>query len=364
MRARKLLPLPSHDSAYIDANGRPTPQFWTFLKSLRSCLEPDENETAEWQRLAASLDPITYTYALGSSISLTPAVGSPISILNAFVMGGNATNSTGKTAAWFHRNPDFRNAYVIGGGTTIESYTVSPFGATDFLYYSDPAVVTSRDSPDFDQRYIDDPERLYNERLIRLYDLEILEVKLEVDAGQPNATQPTEDFDWGGDPALYGILRHSSCSNGSWLALKGTAADDVSFAALNLWEEINDIHSQRFSSNCVVPFVRKQNGATGFNGIKMSSGSQDGKDLIFTASIAGTTLTVSAVSEGIITVGTVIAGTGVTADTLITAFGTGAGRAGTYTVFPSQTVASTTMRPAVSADCWGSVGWSILPSDW
>lgn len=62
-----------------------------------------------------------------------------------------------------------------------------------------------------------------------------------------------------------------------------------------------------------------------------------------TGSITTTTLTVTAVSSGTLFVGQIITGTGVTVGTLITAFGTGTGGTGTYTVSISQTVASTTI---------------------
>lgn len=64
---------------------------------------------------------------------------------------------------------------------------------------------------------------------------------------------------------------------------------------------------------------------------------------VFTGSIATTTLTVSAVTQGIIRVGDVLSGTGVTALTTITALGTGSGGTGTYTVSISQTAGSTTI---------------------
>jgi hypothetical protein len=63
----------------------------------------------------------------------------------------------------------------------------------------------------------------------------------------------------------------------------------------------------------------------------------------FTASISGTTMTVTAVASGALSVGQVFTGTGVTAGTSITAFVSGTGSTGTYTVSASQTVASTTM---------------------
>jgi len=70
----------------------------------------------------------------------------------------------------------------------------------------------------------------------------------------------------------------------------------------------------------------------------------------FTGAIAGTTLTVSAMAPGgSLAVGSVITGTGVTANTVITALGTGTGGAGTYTVNNSQTVASEAMiAPAIA----------------
>lgn len=59
-----------------------------------------------------------------------------------------------------------------------------------------------------------------------------------------------------------------------------------------------------------------------------------------TGSISGTTLTVSAIASGDIDIGQTVTGSGVTANTQITAFGTGSGGTGTYTVNQSQTVGS------------------------
>lgn len=62
-----------------------------------------------------------------------------------------------------------------------------------------------------------------------------------------------------------------------------------------------------------------------------------------TGDISGTTLTVTAVLTGTLFVGSIITGTGIASGTVITAFGTGTGGLGTYTVNNSQTVASTTI---------------------
>jgi hypothetical protein len=90
-------------------------------------------------------------------------------------------------------------------------------------------------------------------------------------------------------------------------------------------------------------------------------------------SITATTLSLSSVATGAAYVGATITGTGVTAGTRITAFLTGTGGAGTYTVSASQTVASTTITDQAisgmmrynstlstfegySAGNWGSIG--------
>ena len=72
-----------------------------------------------------------------------------------------------------------------------------------------------------------------------------------------------------------------------------------------------------------------------------------------TGSISTTTLTVTAVISGILRIGQTIEGTGVTDGTIITAFGTGTGGTGTYTVSASQTVSSTTIF---------ALNWTILPA--
>lgn len=64
---------------------------------------------------------------------------------------------------------------------------------------------------------------------------------------------------------------------------------------------------------------------------------------VVTGSIAATTLTVTAVTSGTLWVGGTLTGTGVSAGTTITAFGTGTGGTGTYTVSISQTAAGPTI---------------------
>lgn len=82
--------------------------------------------------------------------------------------------------------------------------------------------------------------------------------------------------------------------------------------------------------------------ATGAKILEQLTTTEPGGSVV-TGSISGTTLTVTAVTSGTISIGQSVTGAGVTAGTLITAFGTGGGLLGTYTVNISQTVGSTTI---------------------
>lgn len=94
----------------------------------------------------------------------------------------------------------------------------------------------------------------------------------------------------------------------------------------------------------------------------------DADGTIFTASIAGTTMTVSAVAQGKLVPGQIISGTGVTAGTFIVSNGSGSGGIGTYNVSNSQTTTSTSMvastiNPATKitvAGVSGTSGTTIL----
>lgn len=74
---------------------------------------------------------------------------------------------------------------------------------------------------------------------------------------------------------------------------------------------------------------------------------------IVTASMSGTTMTVTAVSSGTLYVGQTIQGAGIATQTIITALGTGSGGTGTYTINNSQTISSETMY---------ALNWTVLPS--
>lgn len=77
-----------------------------------------------------------------------------------------------------------------------------------------------------------------------------------------------------------------------------------------------------------------------------------------TGSIAGTVLTVTASSQGVLQVGQIIAGVGVIAGTEIVSLGTGTGDVGTYTISRAQTVASIAMTTVLM------VSGQVQPLSW
>ena len=106
--------------------------------------------------------------------------------------------------------------------------------------------------------------------------------------------------------------------------------------------------------------ITSQNtGTTGGNGTYTVSVSQTvastglsalvpGSNVSFTGSISGTTMTVTAIAQGAIVPGVNISAGSITNNTRVTAFGTGTGGVGTYTVNNSQTRGSQTMTQSVS----------------
>ena len=82
---------------------------------------------------------------------------------------------------------------------------------------------------------------------------------------------------------------------------------------------------------------------------------------VFTGSITTTTLTVTAMTSGTIAISQSLFGLNVSAETVITALGTGTGGIGTYTINNSQTIASELMNSAtVGAVVTGSIATTVL----
>jgi len=82
---------------------------------------------------------------------------------------------------------------------------------------------------------------------------------------------------------------------------------------------------------------------------------------VFTGSISGTTLTVTAITNGTIAINQALFGVGITQETVITALGSGSGGVGTYTINISQTIASEQMNSVIAgAVVTGSISGTTL----
>lgn len=139
--------------------------------------------------------------------------------------------------------------------------------------------------------------------------------------------------------ADFNGLLYQVTSNINWLNAGCVPAYDAAFAVL----------CGGYPANAVTQSAD----GTGFwrNTVDSNLTNPDAAAATFTGSIAGTTLTVTAVATGTVTVGQVLSGTGVTGNTVITALGSGSGGTGTYTVGTSQTASSTAIT-ATGGTSW------------
>jgi hypothetical protein len=126
--------------------------------------------------------------------------------------------------------------------------------------------------------------------------------------------------------------------------LKTTSISAPGFMGLNTQDSGVTLESgyATVANNCVIDKYGRLGARKGWDLLT------DSINAVVTGAISGTTLTVSAVTSGTLSIGVVLSGTGVTVGTTITALGTGTGGVGTYTVSASQTVSSTTITASNS----------------
>jgi hypothetical protein len=127
-------------------------------------------------------------------------------------------------------------------------------------------------------------------------------------------------------------------------ALKTTSITAPGFMGLNTQDSGVTLESgyATVANNCIIDKYGRLGARKGWDLIT------DPVNAVVTGAISGTTLTVSAVTSGTLSIGVVLSGTGVTVGTTITALGTGTGGVGTYTVSASQTVTSRTITASNS----------------
>jgi hypothetical protein len=134
---------------------------------------------------------------------------------------------------------------------------------------------------------------------------------------------------------------------------EGTAADNWSFIPI----------SSAGGPTSLLPGIQGLDQIrTGTKSIRVGGGNYQlnctaGKNCFFgnsatvTGSITGTTLTVTAVISGTLAVNAPLQGAGILPGTIITAFGTGTGLTGTYTINNTQTISSTTITTPTAEGC-------------
>lgn len=111
--------------------------------------------------------------------------------------------------------------------------------------------------------------------------------------------------------------------------------------ANDAFDTLNDLLAQWSNSTMMIPYITEIIFNLTNNVYQYSIGEGGTIGGSFTGSISGTTLTVTAVGSGNISLGQWLTGSGVTTGTQITQFLSGAGGTGTYKVNLTQTVAST-----------------------
>lgn len=154
---------------------------------------------------------------------------------------------------------------------------------------------------------------------------------------QPIASGGTPPF--GQD--INGILNAITKWN-QWQQMGGPITYDVNFAlAIGGYPAGAQIQSSQGPGNYWV------------SSVDGNTTNPDAGTASFTASISGTTLTVSAMGTGALALGSILSGTSLLANTVITAFITGTGGTGTYTVNNSQTISSEAMTAS------GAANWTL-----
>ena len=142
-------------------------------------------------------------------------------------------------------------------------------------------------------------------------------------------------------------LREASAITGSGNNVGGRTLFDDAFAALRFANPLRQVARQVVrSGQSAVQFVAKTGNATSLEGIAVVTGFG-----------TNTTLTVTAVTSGVLAIGQTLTGTNLGAGTTITAFGTGTGGVGTYTVSVNNSFASTTITG--QSNPWG---YTFIPN--
>lgn len=149
-------------------------------------------------------------------------------------------------------------------------------------------------------------------------------------------------------PTPLAILFAVTISNNS--AVPSDAAQQIQNAIINAANGGDGgtrarIGSTVYASRFVTPIIAL---GSWVQLISIKVGSINSPKASFTAAIASTTMTVSAVASGTLAVGQTVSGAGIPPGITITALGTGSGGTGTYTVSIALTIGSEAMQTALA----------------
>ena len=135
-------------------------------------------------------------------------------------------------------------------------------------------------------------------------------------------------------------LKEATSLTGSGSGIGGRTIYDDAFASLRMMNPIRLCARQFTTIGSDESFVAKTGNITNIN-----------NQAVVTGTATNTLLTVTAVTSGTLAIGQTLSGTNIGAGTTITAFGTGTGGVGTYTVSVNNSFASTTIT--AQGNPWG-----------
>ena len=135
-------------------------------------------------------------------------------------------------------------------------------------------------------------------------------------------------------------LKEASALTGSGSGIGGRVFYDDAFASLRMSNPIRKFARQFTTKDSDAQFVAKTGNITNIN-----------NQAVVTGSATNITLTVTAITSGVLAIGQTLAGTNIGAGTTIVAFGTGTGGVGTYTVSVNNSFAPTTIT--AQGNPWG-----------
>lgn len=192
------------------------------------------DESTYWQQRAALLDPLTYVYSEGGTITVDAGK-------TWFALGFWGYRDLAANRSLYHRRPDTQKPLIMPAG----SVWTADAGTSSILYCKPELVVG------VDGRYANGPlaRALYFTRLNRLSAIAVATLTAHVVAGTGYGNSVTTNFP--GD-FTYGLITHVTSFDIGWTALLAASGT----TAFNLDTEPSDNHQMRFTHQPMLPFAR------------------------------------------------------------------------------------------------------------